>query len=398
MKIYEYQAKELLKAYGIPAPKGIAVRTSSDAVDAAFALEGDQFVLKAQIHAGGRGKGGGIRVTRDATDVAGIASQLLGARLVTPQTGPEGLPVSVLLIETGVEIQKELYLSILIDRQRACPVLIATAEGGMEVERLAAESPEKVKSEWANPGVGLRPFQATRLAFSLGLPSYLARPCSDIIMRLYRFFIEKDCSHVEVNPLVVTRQESLLALDAKVVFDDNALFRHPEIVALRDTSQEDALEVKASAYNLNYIKLKGNVGCMVNGAGLAMATMDLIKMAGGEPANFLDVGGGANDEMIRNGFKILMSDRDVRVVFINIFGGILRCDTLARGVTRAANELQVNLPVVVRMEGTNVEEGRRILNESGFGFHMAGDMRSAAEKVKSLLQVAGCRLEVGAKP
>lgn len=389
MKIYEYQAKELLRSYSIPVPQGVFVRKPSEAVEAALAAGGDQFVLKAQIHAGGRGKGGGIRPVRDVSAVADVASQLLGSRLITPQTGPEGLPVTGLLVEAAVEIRKELYLAVLIDRVKACPVLIATAEGGTEVEQLSIESPERVKSEWVDPGVGLRPFQAARLAFSLGLPTHLVRVCSDTIMNLYRFFIEKDCSHAEINPLVITEQETMLALDAKVVFDDNALFRHPDIVSLRDTSQEDPLEVKASTHKLNYIKLKGNVGCMVNGAGLAMATMDLIKAAGGEPANFLDVGGGATDESIRQGFRILLSDRDVRLVFINIFGGILRCDTLARGVAKAVAELRVGFPVVVRMEGTNVEQGRNILAESGLRFHMATDMRDAAEMVKSLLQVSG---------
>lgn len=386
MKIYEYQAKELFRSYGIPVPSGFVVKKSSDAVDAALAAGGDRFVLKAQIHAGGRGKGGGIRVTDDLNSLAHIASQLLGSRLITPQTGPEGLPVSLLLIEPVIDIGKELYLALLVDRARACPVLIAAAEGGIEVEQLSVESPEKVKTEWIDPGVGLRPFQAIRLAFSLGLPLHLVRPCSDIIMNLYRFFVEKDCSHAEINPLVVTGQDGLLALDAKIVFDDNALFRHPEIVCLRDTSQEASLEVKASEHKLNYIKLKGNVGCMVNGAGLAMATMDLIKAAGGEPANFLDVGGGATDETIKQGFRILLSDKDVKIVFINIFGGILRCDTLARGVARAVAELRVDLPVVVRMEGTNVDQGRKVLDESGLRFHMAADMRDAAEMVAELLK------------
>lgn len=386
MKIYEYQAKELFRSCGIPVPPGVAVRNPSEAVEAALAAGGDRFVLKAQIHAGGRGKAGGIQIVSDLNAVSDVASRLLGSRLVTPQTGPEGLPVSALLIEPAIDVSRELYLAVLVDRERACPVLIATAEGGTEVEQLSAESPEKVKSEWIDPGVGLRPFQALRLAFSLGLPSHLVRPCSNIMMDLYRFFIEKDCSHAEINPLVVTEQDRLLVLDAKVVFDDNALFRHPEIFSLRDTSQEDALEVKASAHKLNYIKLKGNVGCMVNGAGLAMATMDLIKAAGGEPANFLDVGGGATDEAIKQGFRILLSDRDVRLVFINIFGGILRCDTLARGVARAVGELQVDLPVVVRMEGTNVDQGRKVLAESGLKFHLATDMKEAAETVAELLK------------
>lgn len=386
MKIYEYQAKELFKSYRIPVPKGVVARTPSDAVQAALSLEGNRFVLKAQIHAGGRGKSGGIQVVGDLEAMDREASRLLGTRLVTPQTGPQGLPVSLLLIEEVVEVRKELYLAILVDRTRARPVVLASAEGGVEIERLAVERPEKIGSEWVDPAVGLRPFQALRLSFTLDLPSPLVRTCGNLIMDLYRFFLEKDCSHVEINPLVVTGDDTLLALDAKVVFDDNALFRHPDIAALRDTSQEDALEVEASGYNLNYIKLKGDVGCMVNGAGLAMATMDLIKMAGGEPANFLDVGGGATEEMIRQGFKIILSDRDVRMVFINIFGGILRCDTLARGVAQAVGELHVTLPVVVRMEGTNVEQGKTILRQSGLQFHMAVDMKTAADMVTTLLK------------
>jgi succinyl-CoA synthetase beta subunit len=389
MKIYEYQAKELFRSCGIPVPPGVAVRSPSEAVEAALAAGGDRFVLKAQIHAGGRGKAGGVQIVRDVNAVADVASQLLGSRLVTPQTGPEGLPVAALLIEPAIEVRQELYLAALVDREKACPVLIATAEGGTEIEHLAMESPEKIKSEWIEPGVGLRPFQALRLAFSLGLPSHLIRPCCDVIMSLYRFFVENDCSHAEINPLVVTEQDTLLALDAKVVFDDNALFRHPGIFDLRDVSQEDALEVRASSYKLNYIKLKGNVGCLVNGAGLAMATMDLIKAAGGEPANFLDVGGGATDEAIKQGFRILLSDRDVRLVFINIFGGILRCDTLARGVARAVGELQVELPVVVRMEGTNVDQGRKVLDESGLKFLMVADLKSAAETIAGLLKGVG---------
>lgn len=389
MKIYEYQAKELFRSWGIPVPPGVVVRNPSEAIEAVLAAGGDQFVLKAQIHAGGRGKAGGVQVVSDLNAVADVASRLLGSRLVTPQTGPEGLPVLALLIEPAVDVRQELYLAVLVDRERACPVFIAAAEGGTEVEHLATKTTEKLKSEWIDPGVGLRPFQAVRLAFSLGLPSHLVRPCSDIIMNLYRFFVEKDCSHAEINPLVVTGQDTLVALDAKVIFDDNALFRHPEIGGLRDAFQEDALEVRASAYKLNYIKLKGNVGCMVNGAGLAMATMDLIKAAGGEPANFLDVGGGATDEAIRQGFRILLGDRDVRLVFINIFGGILRCDTLARGVARAVGELQVDLPVVVRMEGTNVDQGRKVLTDSGLKFYLAADMKDAAETIGKLLRDVG---------
>ena len=385
MKIHEYQAKALFKEYGIPIPHGNLTRTPQEAYQAATDIGASPLVLKAQIHAGGRGKGGGIKIVYSPGEAEEIASWFLGTRLITPQTGEEGKPVESLLVEELLDVKREIYLGVVIDRVKACPTVIASAEGGMEIEKVAAEIPEKVFIEVINPAVGLRPFQANRLSFSLGLDASLARKFSGIIMNLYRLFIEKDCSLAEINPIVVTRGGEVVALDAKLNFDDNALFRHQEISSLRDTSQENPLEVEASKYNLNYIKLKGNVGCMVNGAGLAMATMDLIKLVGAEPANFLDVGGGATVEMVKQGLKILLSDADVKVVFINIFGGILRCDTLAKGVVEAAEELRINLPMVIRLEGTNVEMGRKILAESNLSFTVTQEMKDAAEKVVTAL-------------
>jgi succinyl-CoA synthetase beta subunit len=385
MKIHEYQAKDLFKTYGIAVPSGTVAKTGLEAVQAAEEIGKGPFVLKAQIHAGGRGKGGGIRIVKTHADVEAEAPKLLESRLVTPQTGEEGKPVHVLLVEEVLDVERELYLGIVIDRSRACPMVLASAEGGMEIERVAAESPEKVIREEVHPAVGLRPFQANRIFYSLGLDASLSRKMSGLVLNLYRLFIEKDCSLAEINPLVLTKSGGLVALDAKLNFDDNALFRHPDIAALRDISQENPLEVEASRYNLNYIKLKGNVGCMVNGAGLAMGTMDLIKLAGAEPANFLDVGGAATTEMVREGLKILLSDPEVKVIFINIFGGILRCDTLARGVVEAAGELRINLPMVIRLEGTNVEIGRKILSESDLSFTVASGMKDAGEKVARAL-------------
>ncbi|RLB08025.1 MAG: ADP-forming succinate--CoA ligase subunit beta [Deltaproteobacteria bacterium] len=384
MKVHEYQAKELFKQYGIPIPRARVAKTPQEAAKAAQDIGTSPVVLKAQIHAGGRGKGGGIKVIHDPRDVEAAASKLLGNKLVTPQTGPEGKPVGALLIEEGLDVQGEIYVGIVIDRSRACPVVLASAEGGMEIEKVAAENPEKVFTEVVDPGVGLRPFQANRIVFSLNIDPSLARKASGIILNLYRLFTEKDCSLAEINPLVVT-EGKLIALDAKLNFDDNALYRHPDISSLRDTSQEDPLEVEASQHRLNYIKLKGNVGCMVNGAGLAMATMDLIKLVGAQPANFLDVGGGATVDMIKHGLRILLSDPEVKVIFINIFGGILRCDTLARGVAEAAKELEINLPMVIRLEGTNVELGRQILADSGLRFTVAEGMGDAAQKVADLV-------------
>lgn len=391
MKIHEFQAKTLFHDYAIPIPRGIVAKTVNDAVQAGTTLGRFPLVVKSQIHAGGRGKGGGIRVVADPAELEKAALDLLGKRLVTPQTGEEGKPVQTLLIEEALEIVRELYLGIVIDRGKACPVVLASAEGGMEIEKLAAESPEKVITEEIDPVVGLRPFQANRVFFGLNLEGTFLRKVTGLIVGLYRLFIEKDCSLVEINPLVVTRGGELVALDGKINIDDNALYRHPDMRGLRDISQENPLEVEANKYNLNYIKLRGNVGCMVNGAGLAMATMDLIKLVGAEPANFLDVGGGATTEMVREGLKILLYDPDVKVIFVNIFGGILRCDTLARGVVEAAQELAITLPMVVRLEGTNVDVGRRILAESGLTFTVAQGMKDAAEKVAQALRSQGER-------
>jgi succinyl-CoA synthetase beta subunit len=386
MKIHEYQAKQLFKTYNIPVPKGAVANTTEDAFWIAEKIGKGPFVLKAQIHAGGRGKGGGIRIVNDLGDVKNTAAGLLGMTLVTPQTGEEGKPVQALLVEETLPVEKEIYLGIVIDRQKACPVVIASEEGGMEIEKIAATDPEKVLREAVDPAVGLRPFQAGRIFYGLGLDQSLSRKVSAVILHLFRLFVEKDCSLAEINPLVVTRSGELVALDAKINIDDNALYRHQDMASLRDINQENPLEVEASKYNLNYIKLKGNVGCMVNGAGLAMATMDLIKLVGAEPANFLDVGGGATSEMVKQGLKILLYDKDVKMVFINIFGGILRCDTLAEGVVKAVSELVIDLPIVIRLEGTNVEAGRKILAGSGLSFTVATGLKDAASKVASTLK------------
>jgi len=381
MKIHEFQAKRLFGEYGIPIPRGQIARTDEEALNVARQLGEGPFVLKAQVHAGGRGKAGGIRVVDNIADVGRAAWEMLGKTLVTSQTGGQGKPVRTLLVEEAVGVGKEIYLGVVIDRRRACPVILASAEGGVEIEKLASERPEAVITEVVDPAVGLRAFQANHIFYGLGLEESLSRPVVATIISLYRLFIEKDCSLAEINPLVVTDEASLVALDAKIVADDNALFRHPDIAGLRDISQEDPLEVEAAKHNLNYIKLRGNVGCLVNGAGLAMATMDLIKLAGAEPANFLDVGGGATSQMVKEAFRILAYDKDVKVVFVNIFGGILRCDTLARGVVEAAGELVIDVPIVIRLEGTNVEEGRRILAGSGLAFIVARDLADAAQKV-----------------
>lgn len=386
MKIHEYQAKQLFTEYNIPVPHGAVAKTTEDAFRIAEKIGKGPFVLKAQIHAGGRGKGGGIKIVNDLGDVKNTAADLLGMVLVTPQTGEEGKPVQALLVEETLSVEKEIYLGIVIDRQNACPVVIASAEGGMEIEKIAATDPEKVLREEIDPAVGLRPFQAGRIFYALGLDQSLSRKVSAVILNLFRLFVEKDCSLAEINPLVVTKSGELVALDAKINIDDNALYRHQDMASLRDVNQENPLEVEASKYNLNYIKLKGNVGCMVNGAGLAMATMDLIKLVGAEPANFLDVGGGATSEMVKQGLKILLYDKDVKMVFINIFGGILRCDTLAEGVVKAVDELVIDLPIVIRLEGTNVETGRKIIAGSGLSFTVATGLKDAAEKVGETLK------------
>jgi succinyl-CoA synthetase beta subunit len=393
MKIHEYQAKEILKSYGVPVPRGGIAETPEQARKIAEGIGEKTIVVKAQIHAGGRGKGGGIKVVSHPKEAERAAKEIIGMTLVTHQTGPAGRPVRKVLVEEGMEIQEELYLGVAIDRSKACPVIMASREGGVEIEKVAAESPEKIVKEWTDPRVGLRTFQANKIGYGLGLDPTQVGKMRNIIVGLYKAFYEKDCLLAEINPLVLTKGGELIALDAKMNLDDNGLFRHKEIAQLRDFNEEAPLEVEASKYNLNYIKLDGNVGCMVNGAGLAMATMDIIKVVGAEPANFLDVGGGATAEMVKNGFKILMSDPGVKVVFINIFGGILRCDTLAKGVTEAVREVKVNVPIVVRLEGTNVKEGRRILNESGLNFTVAFGMKDGAEKVAEALKSSKLKAE-----
>lgn len=383
MKIHEYQAKSLLSQFGLPVPRGMVAFTASEARSAAEQL-GGCVVVKAQIHAGGRGKGGGVKVVDGADDAEQVAKKMLGMTLVTVQTGPDGQVVGRVLIEEGLDIARELYLGLVIDRALARPVLMVSSAGGMEIEQVATETPELILRETIDPAVGLLPFQARRLAFGLGLDGEVMVNAVKAMLGVYTGFREIDASLVEINPLVVTSGGDVLALDAKISLDDNALFRHSDIQELRDLSEEEGLEVEASKHSLNYIRLDGTIGCMVNGAGLAMATMDIIKLAGGEPANFLDVGGGANADQIRNAFRILMSDRNVKAVLINIFGGILRCDVLAEGVIAAVKELEVRQPVVIRMEGTNVEQGKAMLLESGLSFTTADGMDDAARKVVAL--------------
>ena len=384
MKIHEYQAKSVLARFGVTVPRGEVAFTAQEAGEIARRLGGNIAVVKAQIHAGGRGKGGGVKIAKSPDEAEQLAKQILGMTLVTHQTGPEGRKVLRVLIEEGLQIERELYLSIVIDRASASPVIIASAAGGMDIEEVAAKEPEKILREQIDPGTGVIPFQARKLAFGMGLGSGPANKLVKLLDSIYKAFIETDASMIEINPLILTKGGDLLALDAKISFDDNALYRHPDLRDLRDLGEEDPLEVEASKFSLNYIRLDGNIGCMVNGAGLAMATMDIIKLAGGEPANFLDVGGGANAEQIKNAFRILMADSNVKAVLINIFGGILRCDVLAQGVIAAVQELGVRVPIVIRMEGTNVEEGKRLLRESGLNFTTADSMGEAADKVVSL--------------
>ena len=383
MKIHEYQAKALLAAGGVPVPRGEPAFTPSEARVVAGRL-GGRVVVKAQIHAGGRGKGGGVKVVADAAEAERAAEAMLGMMLVTAQTGPGGRRVGRLLIEEALDIEQELYVGLVIDRALARPVLMASRAGGMDIEQVAADTPELILREALDPVAGLRRFQARRLAFGLGLEPPVAGPAAAVIAAAVRAFLDLDASLLEINPLIVTAGGAVLALDAKVNLDDNALFRHPELRELRDTSEEEALEVEASEHALSYVRLDGRIGCMVNGAGLAMATMDIIHLAGGEPANFLDVGGGASAGQIRNAFRILLADPNVTAVLINIFGGILRCDVLAEGVIAAVRELRVTLPVVIRMEGTNVETGKRMLRESGLNFTTANTMSEAAERVVAL--------------
>jgi succinyl-CoA synthetase beta subunit len=385
MKIHEYQAKAILAQYGVPTPRGEVVYTV-EAAEAAARRIGGPVVLKAQIHAGGRGKGGGVKTARSPAEAVEVAKAMLGMRLVTHQTGPEGRIVHRVLVEEVLPIERELYLGVVLDRAAGMPVLMASAAGGVEIEETAAKTPELILKEHIDIGLGLTPFQARKLAYGMGLPPAAVAGAAAAMTALARAYVAVDASLAEINPFVLAADGKVYALDAKINLDDNALYRHKDLIELRDLHEEDPLEVEASRFGLSYIKLDGNVGCMVNGAGLAMATMDIIKHAGGNPANFLDVGGGANAEQIQNAFRILLSDRNVRAVLINIFGGILRCDTLATGVVAAARELKVKVPVVVRMEGTNVELGRRILTESGLNFTVAHTMKEAAEKVVRLAQ------------
>jgi succinyl-CoA synthetase beta subunit len=384
MKVHEYQAKQILAKFGVTTPHGEVAYTPEEARAAAERLGGGTVVVKAQIHAGGRGKAGGVKIARSLDEAEKLAREILGKTLVTHQTGPEGRVVRRLLIEEGLDIARELYLGLVIDRATGRPAFMASSEGGVEIEVVAAEHPEKILKEFVDPAVGFQAFQARKLAFGLGLDGKQVNEAAKFLLGLYRAFEATDASLAEINPFVVTRDGRLLALDAKMNFDDNALYRHPDIRELRDLDEEDPLEVKASKYSLNYIRLDGNVGCMVNGAGLAMSTMDIIQYAGGRPANFLDVGGGANEEQVKHGFEIILSDPNVRAVLINIFGGIMRCDIVAGGVVAAAKSLGIKVPVVVRLEGTNVELGQKILSESGMNFTVAKGMKDAAEKVVAL--------------
>jgi succinyl-CoA synthetase beta subunit len=388
MKIHEYQAKAILARHGVPVPRGEVTFTAADAAGIARTLGTPVVVVKAQIHAGGRGKGGGVKLAKSPDEATALTKAMLGMTLVTHQTGPEGRIVGRVLIEEGLAIQRELYVSIVLDRAAGKPVIMASAAGGMDIEEVAAKTPEKIVRVYIDPGVGIVPFEARQLGFGIGLDGAQINKFVKVVSALYEAFLATDASLLEINPLIVTQGGDLLALDAKMNFDDNALYRHADIKDLRDLGEEDPLEIEASKSSLNYIHLDGNIGCMVNGAGLAMATMDIIKLAGGEPANFLDVGGGANAEQIRNAFKILMSDKKVKAVLINIFGGILRCDVLAQGVIAAVKELGVPVPIVIRMEGTNVVEGKRLLGESKMNFTTADSMDEAAKRVVQLASKA----------
>jgi succinyl-CoA synthetase beta subunit len=386
MKIHEYQAKELFKKFGVPVPEGRVAFSTSEAKGLAEKLGSFPVVVKAQIHAGGRGKGGGVKLAKSMEDVGVFADQIIGMTLVTHQTGPEGRLVKKVLVEQGLNIAKELYLSIIPDRSTAQIVVMASEAGGMDIEEVAEKTPEKIIKVYINPLQGIQAYHCREAAFGLNLPAAAVKPFTAMLNSLYRLFVAYDCSLLEINPLVLTADDTVMALDAKVNFDDNALFRHKDVLEYRDLDEEDPLEIEASKFNLNYINLDGNVGNMVNGAGLAMATMDIIKLAGAEPANFLDVGGGASAEMVENGFRIILSDKNVKGILINIFGGILRCDVLAQGVVEAAKKTGISVPVVVRMEGTNVEEGRRILAESGLNLTTAVDLKDAARKVAGIVK------------
>lgn len=388
MKLHEYQAKDILDAYGVAVQRGRIAQTAEEAVEAAESMAADgatMFVVKAQIHAGGRGKGGGVKLAKSVEDVRELADQILGMNLVTHQTGPEGQRVRTVLIADAVDIQKEFYLGITLDRQTSSNVIMASTEGGVEIETVAAETPEKITKAWIDPTIGLKPFQARRLAFSLGLEGNAMKKAARFIGALYRAYSESDASLAEINPLVLTESGDVVAVDAKINLDDNALFRHDDLAELRDVHEEDPLEVEASEHDLNYIRLDGNVGCMVNGAGLAMATMDVIKLAGGEPANFLDVGGAASAETVEAGFRIILKDANVKAILVNIFGGIVRCDRVASGIVQAAKNVDINVPLIVRLQGTNAEEGQQILEESGLEIQTAILLKEAAEKVTRAL-------------
>jgi succinyl-CoA synthetase beta subunit len=380
VKIHEFQAKKIFSDYGIPVPKGSVALRAKDVKEIAEELGGN-VVVKAQIHAGGRGKGGGVKLANSAAEAYEAGKSILGLNLVTHQTGPEGRKVKQVLVEQGLDIEKELYIGIVIDRQQAAPVIMASEAGGMDIEEVAAKTPEKIIKVAVDPATGFSGMHARKIAFGLNLNKDLIKKASQIIGSLYRIFVEKNCSLIEINPFVITKDQRLLALDAKINFDDDALYLHHDIKKLFDADEQEPLELEASRHGLNYIKLDGNVGCMVNGAGLAMATMDIIKIAGAEPANFLDVGGGASAEQVENAFRILLSDKNVKAVLVNIFGGILRCDRVASGIVEAAKKVELKLPMVVRLEGTNVEEGRKILQESGLTFEVTTTFDDAAQKV-----------------
>ncbi|KQX69204.1 ADP-forming succinate--CoA ligase subunit beta [Paenibacillus sp. Root444D2] len=386
MNIHEYQGKEVLRQYGVNVPNGKVAFTVDEAVEAAKELGTSVVVVKAQIHAGGRGKAGGVKVAKSLDEVRTYASEILGKVLVTHQTGPEGKEVKRLLIEEGCDIRKEYYVGVVVDRATGSVVLMASEEGGTEIEEVAEHSPEKIFKEVVDPAIGLQAFQARRLAYSINIPNELVNKAVKFMLALYKAFVEKDASIAEINPLVVTGSGDVMALDAKLNFDSNALFRHKDIVELRDLEEEDAKEIQASKFDLSYIALDGNIGCMVNGAGLAMATMDIIKHYGGDPANFLDVGGGATKEKVTEAFKIILSDEQVKGIFVNIFGGIMRCDVIAEGVVAAARELGLSRPLVVRLEGTNVELGKKILNESGLNIVAADSMADGAQKIVALVK------------
>jgi len=387
MNVHEFQAKQLFGQFGVPVPRGKEITSPEAGAAWAAELNTPVFVVKAQIHAGGRGKAGGVKITKDKAAVSGLVKELIGKTLITHQTGPKGREVRRLLVEEGAAIAKELYVSILVDRDSGWPVFIASTEGGMEIEVVAAKTPEKIIREAIDPAIGFQGYNGRNIAFALGLPAMEAAvvtPFIQMLGNLYRLFMDKNAAMVEINPLVITSDKKLIALDGKVSFDDNALFRHADVQQMRDLHEEDPLEIEAGEHNLNYIKLDGNIGCMVNGAGLAMATMDVIKLAGSEPANFLDVGGGATKETVAAGFRILLKDPNVKGIFINIFGGIVRCERIAQGVIDAAKEVKINVPLVVRLQGTNADEGRKLLAESGLKLEVANDLWEAAQKIVKL--------------